>query len=131
GARWLIERFLGIARRRKLPTFARKPFLSTLSKEVTDPARVSRVPKSVVYFVDGYVHHHDPQLGHALLAVLKHNGIPVHVPLDQISAGMAMVCAGDLAAARKHAQHNVRILSELAREGHMIVCTEPAAAVCL
>lgn len=131
GSRWLIERFLGIARRRKLPAFARRPFLSTLPDEVTDPDHVSRDPKSVVYFVDGYVNHHDPQLGHALLAVLKHNGIPAHVPLDQTSAGMAMVCAGDLAAARKHAQHNVRILSELARDGHTIVCTEPAAAVCL
>lgn len=130
-ARWLIERFLGIARARKLPTFARRTFLNSLPDDVTDPALVSRVPKSVVYFVDGYVNHHDPQLGHALLAVLKHNGIPVHVPLEQGSSGMAMVCAGDLSAARKQAQHNVRVLSELARDGHTILCTEPAAAVCL
>lgn len=130
-ARWLIERFLGIARQRKLPTFARKSFLNSLAEEFTDPGLVSRTPKSVVFFVDGYVNHHDPQLGHALLAVLRHNGIPVHVPLDQSSSGMAMICAGDLGAARKAAQHNVRILSELARDGHTIVCTEPAAAICL
>jgi Fe-S oxidoreductase len=129
-ARWLIERFMGIARRRKLPAFARKTFLSSLHDEFTDPAQVSRMPKSVVYFVDGYVNHHDPQLGHALLAVLRHNRIPVHVPLDQTSSGMAMICAGDLGAARKAAQRNVRILSELARDGHSIVCTEPAAAIC-
>ncbi|MBL8850993.1 MAG: FAD-binding protein [Planctomycetaceae bacterium] len=130
-ARWLIERFLGIARGRKLPAFARRAFLSTLGEEYTDPGNVSRTPKSVVYFADGYVNHHDPQLGHALLAVLKHNGVPVHVPLEQASSGMAMICAGDLGAARKLAQHNVRVLSELARDGHTIVCTEPSAAICL
>ena len=128
--RWLIERFLGIARERKLPAFARKSFLTTLDDAVTDPNRISRTPKSVVYFVDGYVNHHDPELGHALLAVLRHNGVPVHVPLEQASSGMAMICAGDLDAARKLAQHNVRVLSELARDGHTIICTEPAAAVC-
>ena len=44
---------------------------------------------------------------------------------------MAMLSAGDIEAARKTAEHNIRILSELAREGHPIVCTEPAAALCL
>lgn len=130
-ARWLIERFLGIARRRKLPSFSRKSFLRSVEGELTDPGRVSRTPKSVVYFVDGYVNHHDPQLGHAFLAVLKHNNIPVHVPSEQAASGMAMVSAGDLEAARKLAHHNVRVLSELARDGHPIVCTEPAAALCL
>ena len=130
-ARWLIERFLGIARRRKLPSFARKSFLRSVEGELTDPGRVSRTPKSVVYFVDGYVNHHDPQLGHAFLAILRHNNIPVHVPSEQAASGMAMVSAGDLEAARKLAHHNVRVLSELARDGHRIVCTEPAAALCL
>ncbi len=130
-SRWLIERFLGIARRRKLPPFARKSFLKSVEGELTDPGRVSRTPKSVVYFVDGYVNHHDPQLGQAFLAVLKHNNIPVHIPPEQAASGMAMVSAGDLEAARKLAHHNVRVLSELARDGHAIVCTEPAAALCL
>jgi Fe-S oxidoreductase len=130
-ARWLIERFLGIAQRRKLPAFSRKSFIRSVEGELTDPANVSRSPRSVVYFVDGYVNHHDTQLGHAFLAVLKHNSIPVHVPVEQAASGMAMVSAGDLTAARKLAHHNVRILSELARDGHPIVCTEPAAAICL
>lgn len=130
-ARWLIERFLGIARRRKLPAFARRAFLNSLDESLTDPARIVRDPRAVVYFADGYVNHHDPQLGQALLAVLRHNGIPVHVPLEQAGSGMAMICAGDLGAATKLAQHNVRVLSELARDGHKILCTEPAAAICL
>ena len=42
-----------------------------------------------------------------------------------------MISAGDLDAARELAESNVRELAELAREGHPIVCTEPAAALCL
>ncbi len=42
-----------------------------------------------------------------------------------------MISAGDLEAAHKLAEANVRELCELVREGHQIVCSEPAAAVCL
>jgi Fe-S oxidoreductase len=129
--RWALEKAIGIARRRKLPRFARRTFLQSLPAELTDPDHISRKPPAVVYFVDGFVNHHDPQLGHAFLNVLAHHGIPVHVPVDQVGCGMAMISAGDLEVARRTAEHNVRVLSELAREGHPIVCTEPAAALCL
>jgi anaerobic glycerol-3-phosphate dehydrogenase C subunit len=130
-ARWWVERLIGIARRRKLPPFARRTFLKGIARELSDRQRVSRDPRSVVYFADGYVNYHDPQLGHALLAVLRHNEVPVHVPGEQTASGMAMISAGELDAARELAQRNLRALSELARDGHPIVCTEPAAAVCL
>ena len=129
--RWTIEKSIGIARRRKLPRFARRTFLKGLPAKLTDPDHISRNPPAVVYFVDGFVNHHDPQLGHAFLNVLAHHDIPVHVPVDQVGSGMAMISAGDIEAARRTAEHNIRVLSELAREGHPIVCTEPAAALCL
>jgi Fe-S oxidoreductase len=43
---------------------------------------------------------------------------------------MAMVSLGDLDAARKTAEHNLRILAPFAREGYKIICTEPSAAAC-
>jgi ferredoxin len=114
-ARWWVERLIGIARRRKLPPFARRTFLKGIARELSDRQRVSRDPRSVVYFADGYVNYHDPQLGHALLAVLRHNEVPVHVPGEQTASGMAMISAGELDAARELAQRNLRALSELAR----------------
>jgi len=36
-----------------------------------------------------------------------------------------------LIAARSLAEENIRILSEFAREGHQIICSEPATAICL
>jgi Fe-S oxidoreductase len=44
---------------------------------------------------------------------------------------MAVISAGDLEPAREMARENLRALADLAREGCQIVCTEPAAALCL
>jgi len=131
GSRWLLEKLFGVARQRKLPPFARQTFLrSAGSKLVKQPKRGSS-PRPVVYFVDYYANYHDPELARAFVAVMQHNGLPVYIPTEQTTAGMAMISAGDLDAARGVAEQNIRVLAEFAREGHRIVCTEPAAAVCL
>lgn len=131
GVRWVLDRFLGIARKRKLPPFAGQTFLKQARKTLGDRTKLGGETKPVVYFVDHFVNHHDPQLGWALVRILEHHGIPVLVPPKQTGSGMAMVSAGDLDAARELAEYNVRTLAEFAREGCAIVCTEPAAALCL
>src|SRR5690606_36010136 len=88
-------------------------------------------PRPVIYFVDHFANYHDTDLANAFLAVMKHNSVEVLIPPRQTATGMAMISAGDLDAARDMAEQNVRELCELVREGHEIVCTEPAAALCL
>ncbi len=130
-ARWILEKTVGIARLRKLPLYARRPFLSSLSRDLMRMPRHSGKRKPVVYFVSEYANYYDTELARAFVAILRHNGIPVCVPPDQTGTGMAMITAGDLAAARDVAERNVRELAELARDGLPIVCTEPSAAICL
>jgi Fe-S oxidoreductase len=55
----------------------------------------------------------------------------VYVPPGQRGCGMAPLAYGDVETAREVAQHNLRILAELAREGYAIVCSEPTAALML
>jgi len=129
--RWLLERTVGIHRQRKLPIFARKTLLDSLPRELTEVPHEFGKDRSVVYFVDHFANYHDPELGRAFLSILDHNGVRVHIPEDQTDSGMAMISVGDLDGARKVAEKNVRVLSELAREGIPILCTEPAAALCL
>lgn len=130
-ARWLLEKLGGIARQRKLPPFAREPFLRSAKSIWTEPPQITRDHRPVVYFVDHYANYHDPELARAFVAILEHHGIPVHVPPRQSRSGMAMVSVGDLETARGLAEHNVRLLAEFAREGCPIICTEPAAALAL
>lgn len=130
-ARWLLEKFTGIARQRKLPRLSSRSFLKVARRQLlTRPVRWNE-QRAVVYFVDHYANYHDPQLGQALVAVLRHHGIPVYVPPAQVPSGMAMFSSGDLDSARRLATQNIKVLAEFAREGIPIICTEPAAALCL
>ena len=129
--RWLLDRLFGLSRRHKLPPFARKPFLTSAPREWTAPPVSLRDPQPVIYFVDHFANYHDPELAFAFCRILEHNGRKVHVPPQQQRSGIAMISTGDLDAARLLAEKNVRILAEFAREGCQIVCTEPAAALCL
>lgn len=128
--RWIFEKTTGIHRHRKVPSFASKPFLSTATREQTNSS-LAVEQRAVVYFVDHFANFYDPEIASAFLAILEHNDIPVHIPDSQIGSGMALISAGDLDAARAVAEDNIRELSGLAREGLTIVCTEPAAALCL
>ena len=50
-SRWLLEKTLGISRQRKLPLFARRPFLKSVSRELMRPPRRGLHGPGVVYFV--------------------------------------------------------------------------------
>ena len=130
-ARWVLEKLLGVSRKRKLPLFARRTFMRSMDRDCRRPPSPGEKNRTVVYFVGEYANFYDPELAHALVAVFRHNGFRVHVPADQTSSGMAMVTAGDLEAAREVAEKNMRALAELAREGYPIICSEPSAAIAL
>ena len=129
-ARWVLERILGIAQGRKLPQLARRNFLrwATLRRM----HRMSQeAGEKVLYFVDTYANHFDPELAEALVTVLRHHGIPVYVPPDQRHCAMPMISQGALGPARRTAEHNVALLAEAVRSGYTIVATEPSAALAL
>src|SRR5207245_414827 len=128
--RWLLEKFFGLARQRRLPAFAARSFLRRAARRGwTRPPRGGR-PR-VAYFVDIFANYNDPQIAEAVVAVLHHNGIEVYVPPGQRGSGAAPLAYGDVEAAREAAQHNLRILADLAREGYPILCSEPTAALLL
>ncbi|MBM84126.1 MAG: anaerobic glycerol-3-phosphate dehydrogenase subunit C [Planctomycetaceae bacterium] len=129
--RWILERFVGIHRLRKLPRFASRSLIKTAGKARLKTPTAEQKKTAVIYFVDHYANFHDTELGRAFVMVMEHNGFSVHMPGGQTASGMAMISAGDLDAARSVAEQNVMELVELAREGFPIVCSEPAAALCL
>jgi Fe-S oxidoreductase len=85
----------------------------------------------VLYFLDTFARRHDPLLVKAFVAVLEHNGIGVFIDPRQVSAGMPLVTAGDVDAARQIARKNLRVLAEAVRLGYRIVATEPSAVTCI
>jgi FAD/FMN-containing dehydrogenase/Fe-S oxidoreductase len=129
-ARWLLEKFLGVAQGRKLPRLARRSFLKNASmRRLSQPVR--KPVEKVVYFVDTYANHFDTQLADALVTVLRHNRVSVFVPTDQQEAGMPMISQGVLEPARVIAQRNVALLAEAVRQGYKVIATEPSAVLAL
>lgn len=130
--RRMLEKTIGIAEKRRLPRFSSRPFMKTArvrgEHNTADPT--SPTP-TIVYFVDYFANHHDPDLAEAFVRILQHNGFRVFIPPQQTVSGMAMIAVGDVDAAKEVADANIAELSECAREGYPIVCTEPSAALCL
>lgn len=129
-ARWWAEKFLGIDRRRRLPAFARLPFLGR-AKRWGWSRRPDDGGEKVAYFADLFANYFDPDIGEAVVRVLKHNKVSVVVPVKQYGSGMAPLVQGDVDAARDAARRNLNTFAELARDGYRIVCSEPTAAVML
>jgi FAD/FMN-containing dehydrogenase/Fe-S oxidoreductase len=128
--RWLMEKVTGIAQGRKLPRLGRRSFLQHAAMHrLHHPPRTAG--EKIVYFVDTYANHFDTQLGEALVAVMRHNGVAVFVRQDQLQAGMPMIAAGALDPARDVAAQNVATLAESVRQGYTVVATEPSAVLAL
>jgi len=128
--RWLLEKLTGLARGRKLPQLANRPFLHHASRK-----KLTRTTpgddRKVTYFTDIYANWYDVQLANSLVAVFHHNGFSVHVHPKPTQSGMAMLTAGAVELARQVARRNVRSLADNVRQGYHIVASEPSAALCL
>jgi Fe-S oxidoreductase len=130
-ARWLIERFFGISRHRRLPRAHRAPFVRRAERlGLTKPKPQAPGPR-VAYFVDVFANYFDQELADAVVSVLRHAGVNVYVPKRQRGSGMAALVAGDLDNARDLAAANLRALGDAVRDGYTVVCSEPAAALML
>ncbi len=141
--RWLAEKLFGISKKRALPRFTHRTFLrrawrlkltgkrAPIRGTEARPDAAVRKAEKVVYFVDLFANYHDPSIGLATVAVLRHHGIEVYVPWRQRGSGMAPLTQGDIDTARATAAANVRTLAPLVREGYVIVCSDPTAALAL
>jgi FAD/FMN-containing dehydrogenase/Fe-S oxidoreductase len=130
-ARWLIERFFGLSRYRRLPRAHRTPFVRRAERfGLTRPRPQAPGPR-VAYFVDLFANYFDQELAEAVVAVLQHAGVNVFVPKGQRGSGMPALVAGDLDNARDLALRNLRVLGDAVRDGYTIVCSEPTAALML
>jgi FAD/FMN-containing dehydrogenase/Fe-S oxidoreductase len=130
-SRWLLERLLGVSRHRVLPRVGRTPFTRRAARLGLSTARPQQPGPRVVYFVDVYANYHDQELAEAVVAVLQQAGVNVFVPLQQRSSGMSSLIVGDVDYARDQAVANLRILANAVRDGYVVVCSEPTAALML
>ncbi|MGL4421475.1 MAG: FAD-binding and (Fe-S)-binding domain-containing protein, partial [Gemmataceae bacterium] len=130
--RWLLEKFIGLDRQRRLHRFTHRTYLRRAWREgrTRRPPSVPGVPR-IAYFVDTFANANDPSLGRATVQVFEHHGIATYVPWKQRASGFAALSQGDVETARDLARYNLRTFGDLALDGYTIVCTEPTAALML
>ncbi|PQO29728.1 FAD-binding oxidoreductase [Bremerella cremea] len=128
--RWLLERFIGLAKQRKLPKLAHRSFIKQAARRGLTTA-TRRSGRKVLYFVDMYANLFDTQLAQAFVNVLDHNRIAVYVHPKQQSSAMPAIAQGAITMAARLAHRNVQALAEAVRQGYTIVATEPSAVMAL
>ncbi len=140
--RTLLEKTVGIDRRRTLPPFARKTlrhqFAARKPKDTSAQEEIqgltqqqqARLRRKVAYFHDIFTNYNAPELGMAVVEYLEKLGCEVVLP-EQKSCGYPAIGYGDLNTARDFGVYNVARLAPYVREGYEIVCTEPTATYCL
>ncbi|MCC6144082.1 MAG: LUD domain-containing protein [Candidatus Hydrogenedentes bacterium] len=128
--RWLMERTMGIDRRRTLPAFAQETFAAQFRKRRPHAVAPDPNERQVVFFHDLFANYNAPELAWRAVEEIEALGYTVVVP-EQRGCGYPYIGYGDLDKAREVAGYNITCLAPYARAGAIIVTPEPTAAYCL
>ncbi len=129
-ARSAMQSVLGVHKDRELPPYAPRKFRSTA--EVAGAFRVKdgkNTPGKIAIFGTCYANYNEPQLGHDLLAILRHNEIPYVLVEKEVCCGMPKLELGDLDGVDALKKKNMPVLARYAREGYAILAPIPSCAL--
>ncbi len=129
GSGFLMERTLGIARERNLPSFSRETFTEWFDARGAAKFDPGDVDREVIIFPDTYTNFIEPEVGRQGVRALE--ALDVHVTIAPFTggSGRAAYSTGMLELARKRAKDTVDVLAPLVREGKTVIALEPADAV--
>jgi FAD/FMN-containing dehydrogenase/Fe-S oxidoreductase len=129
GARWAMEKTVGIAADRELPTFRRETLEDWFEARGCSRLPADEARDRVLLFPDTYTNYSYPEPGKAAVRVLEAAGVHVDVPDEVAPSGRAAFSKGFLDVARERAEHNVEALAPYVEDGWSIVFVEPSDAV--
>ncbi|MGL4611588.1 MAG: FAD-binding and (Fe-S)-binding domain-containing protein [Trueperaceae bacterium] len=128
--RWLLERTLGIDKRRIMPRYAEQSFEQWLREHKKESEHQKSVtanaskPK-VALFADTWTMYHEANVGISATKVLEALGYQVeHIPYQ--CCGRTLISKGLLREAKKLAQKNVRVLQGYVNHNIPVVGLEPS-----
>ncbi len=127
GSRTLLERTLGIAPDRSLPSFSDESLVSWFEKRGGSRVSPAAATDHVVVFPDTYTNYTDPGPGKAAVAVLE--AADVHVEIPSLGpTGRAAYSQGMLELAADRARTLLEELDPSLERGRSVVFVEPSDA---
>jgi FAD/FMN-containing dehydrogenase/Fe-S oxidoreductase len=125
--RWLMDRFVGIDRRRPMPEFAAETFESWYNGHQAEGDGSSG---EIVLFHDTFNNFNTPHAAAAATRLLEHFGYRVLL-INKRCCGRQMISKGMLNLARSNASWNIDQLAPYASRGIPIVGLEPSCLLTL
>jgi len=122
-SRWVLEKVLGIDRRRRMPALARQRFSRWFHKR---QYRRGGSRGTVVLFNDTYMEYNEPQVGMAATYLLESAGYEVVLPERQVCCGRPAISRGLLDLAQHKARNTLDVLGQYAERDWPIVGIEPS-----
>lgn len=122
-SRLLLEKAVGLDRRRRLPAFARTPLTARSIRSAT----AGRAPgdNTAVLFADVFTTYGSPERGVAAIELLQAVGIDV-VLSEMMPAGRSAVSQGMIATATERARVVAAALDSYIDAGHDVIVVEPS-----
>ncbi|WP_118184259.1 heterodisulfide reductase-related iron-sulfur binding cluster [Paraburkholderia phosphatilytica] len=129
-ARGMMEKTLGVDKDAWLPSFATRKFRSAAKRSANGGVQDGeRTPGKVAIYATCYVNFNEPGIGHDLLAVLAHNGIPYELVTSEACCGMPLLEQGNLEGVAGKKAQNVPVLAKYAREGYALMSAIPSCVL--
>jgi Fe-S oxidoreductase len=124
--RWLMEKTIGVDRRRGLPRWTRNTLRRQLNRGLKGAATsAATANENCLLFVDTFTEYERPDIGIAALEVFNAAGVPARLA-PNVCCGRPLISQGLLSEARRQAAANTHALYDLAARGHAIVFLEPS-----
>ncbi|MCH7653617.1 MAG: anaerobic glycerol-3-phosphate dehydrogenase subunit C, partial [Chloroflexi bacterium] len=120
----MLDTYLGIDKRRKLPELASQTFLQWIKSRNGSEQPRGRLGQ-VVLFPDTFTNYNHPELGKAAKKVLEHLGYEVVLP-KVVCCGRPMLSKGMLDKAQRNARVNVDAIYPYVSQGAKLVGIEPS-----
>lgn len=134
--RRLMEKTVGIASDRLLPTYARQRFTTWFSRRAAPspdgrPLSPADRQGQVAVFPTCFIEYMDPGIGKDLVAVYERNRVECTVAEGTRCCGAPWLHSGDTGAFARQAERNVAALAAEVRQGRDVVVAQPTCAFVL
>lgn len=129
-ARRALEKTLGVHRDARLPKYHHRTLRRTAATGYAgEPVPAAPTRGRVALFTTCYGNYNGPQIGHDLIRVFEHNGIPVRLADREQCCGMPKLELGDLQAVARAREANIPALAALVDTGCDIIAPVPSCVL--
>ncbi len=126
------EALFGLHQDAPLPHFSTKALTKQLPSLIGNELPVTptdRTSGKVAIYVTCYGDHNEPQMVEDLIAVLKHNDVPVKILQDAKCCGMPKLELGDLKKVEKMKDANIPVFAQAIADGYDIIAPIPSCVL--